>query len=213
MQLDIVIDVVCPWCYVGKKQLDKALAMRPGIITQKHYRPYQLAPETPVEGVNRKDYYRKKFGEGNPQLKVMREHLLKQADTLDISFDFESDCLVANTLDSHRLIRWADSAGVQDAVVDDLMKRYFEDCAFLGDHALLKDVAGNAGMDTGLVAELLGSDKDKAEVTRAIDEARKMGVQGVPMFIFDQKAGVSGAQEADVLVGVIDKLRAEKASA
>jgi len=203
MLLDIVIDVVCPWCYVGKKQLDKALAMRPGIITQKHYRPYQLAPETPVEGVNRKGYYRKKFGENNPQLKAMREHLLKQADTLDIS---------ANTLDSHRLIRWADSAGVQDAVVDDLMKRYFEDCAFLGDHALLKDVADNAGMDTGLVTELLSSDKDKAEVTRAIDEARQMGVQGVPMFIFDQKAGVSGAQEADVLVGVIDKLTAEKAS-
>lgn len=212
MQLDIVIDVVCPWCYVGKKQLDEALLLRPDSITAKRYRPYQLAPETPLEGVSRKEYYRKKFGEGSPQLAAMREHLLSRADALGISFDFDSDCTIANTLDAHRVIRWAFSAGVQDAVVDDLMKRYFEECAFLGDLTLLSDVAGKAGMDKALVAELLAGDKDKAAVQQEVQDAQKMGVQGVPMFIFNEKAGVSGAQEADVLVGVIDKIVAENAS-
>lgn len=208
MQLDIVIDVVCPWCYVGKKQLDKALEMRPTLLTVKQWRPYQLAPETPTEGVDRREYYKQKFGEGSPQLTAMREHLLKTGTKLGIKFDFESDCRVANTLDAHRLIRWAFGAGVQDAVVEDLMQRYFEDCAFLGDTSLLTDVADKAGMDTGLVAELLAGDEDKKLVYGEIMQARQMGVQGVPMFIFDGKSGVSGAQEASVLVEVMDKLAA-----
>lgn len=206
MQLDIVIDVVCPWCYVGKKQLDKALRMRPEAISAKRWRPYQLAPETPAEGVDRRAYYKQKFGDGSPQLSAMREHLLKTGAGLGIKFDFENDCLVANTLDAHRLIRWASGANVQDLVAEDLMQRYFEDCAFLGDIDLLLDVAGKAGMDVGLVSELLGSDEDKKLVNEEIMQARQMGIQGVPMFIFDEKSGVSGAQEASVLVDVIDKL-------
>ena len=210
MQLDIVIDVVCPWCYVGKKQLDKALSMRPSSISEKRYRPYQLAPETPAEGVDRRTYYKQKFGEDSPQLKTMREHLLSTGEKLGIKFDFESDCLVANTIDAHRLIRWAYGAGHQDAVAEDLMRRYFEDCAFLGDPALLVDVAEKAGMDAGLVAELLSKDDDKDQILKEVLGARNMGIQGVPMFIFNNKAGVSGAQEASVLVEVIDKLSAEK---
>ena len=206
MQLDIVIDVVCPWCYVGKKQLDKALEMRPEAISLKRWRPYQLAPETPVEGVDRRAYYKQKFGDDSPQLAAMREHLLKTGAGLGIKFDFESDCLVANTLDAHRLIRWALGTNVQDLVAEDLMQRYFEDCAFLGDTDLLLDVAGKAGIDVGLVSELLESDEDKKLVNEEIMQARQMGIQGVPMFIFDGKSGVSGAQEAAVLVDVIDKL-------
>ncbi len=206
MKLDIVIDVVCPWCYVGKKQLDKALAMRPLAISEKRWRPYQLAPETPAEGVDRRVYYKQKFGEGSPQLAAMREHLLKTGADLGVKFDFESDCRVANTLDAHRLIRWAFSAGVQDLVAEDLMQRYFEDCAFLGDLELLADVADRAGMDKALVADLLASDEDKKLVYNEIMQARQMGVQGVPMFIFNDKHGVSGAQEANVLVDVMDKL-------
>lgn len=210
MQLDIIIDVVCPWCYVGKKQLDKALDMRSEAISEKRWRPYQLAPETPVEGVDRRAYYKAKFGEGSPQLSRMREHLLKTGRELGISFDFESDCLVANTLDAHRLIRWAYGVGAQDAVAEDLMQRYFEDCAFLGDHTLLADVADKAGMDAGLVAELLATDEDKKLVYDEVMQARNMGIQGVPMFVFDSKNGVSGAQEASVLVDVIDKLSTQK---
>jgi len=210
MQLDIVIDVVCPWCYVGKKQLDKALALRPGAISEKRWRPYQLAPETPTEGVDRRAYYKQKFGEGSSQLQAMREHLLKTGAELGITFDFESDCRVANTLDAHRLIRWALAAQVQDKVVDDLMQRYFEECAFLGDHALLVDVAQKAGMDAELVTDLLATDQDKDLILQEVLQGRQMGIQGVPMFIFGGKSGVSGAQPAEVLVEVIDKLLSEQ---
>jgi predicted DsbA family dithiol-disulfide isomerase len=209
MQLDIVIDVVCPWCYVGKKQLDRALELRPGVVTDMRWRPYQLGPDTPKEGVDRAAHYKKKFGD-SPQYLTMREHLLTVGPKLGIKFDFESECSIANTLDAHRLIRWAYSAGVQSDVVEDLMHRYFEECAFLGDHALLADVAAKAGMDAALVNDLLASDKDTVEVQQEVFQAAQIGIQGVPMFIFNGKAGVSGAQEAEVLTGVMDKVAAEE---
>ncbi|MBL4790788.1 MAG: DsbA family oxidoreductase [Kordiimonadaceae bacterium] len=205
MQLDVVIDVVCPWCYVGKKQLDKALEQRPGVINALRWRPFQLAPDTPNEGVDRAEHYKKKFGDSE-QFTSMRKHLRQQGEDLGINFDFDSTCRIANTLDAHRLIRWSYAPGAQNAVVEDIMQRYFEECAFLGDQSLLVDVAAKAGMDRVLVEELLASDKDIDLVRREIIEASQMGIQGVPMFIFDGKSGVSGAQSADVLVGVMDKL-------
>ena len=210
MELDVVIDVVCPWCYVGKKQLDKALAQRPGLVTTVRWRPYQLSSETPPEGVDRAEYYARKFGD-SPQYRAAREHLLTVGTSLGIAFDFESDCRIANTLDAHRLIKWAMTDGVQSAVAEGVMKAYFEDCAFLGDHTLLVDIAAKAGMDADLVKDLLASDKDKDLITAEVEQAHQMGIQGVPMFIFNGKSGVSGAQEAAVLVEVIDKVQAEAA--
>lgn len=209
MQLDVVIDVVCPWCYLGKRQLDKALEMRPDVISEIRYRPYQLGPDTPAEGVDRTEYYQKKFGD-SPQLKAGREHLSRVGETLGIKFDFDSKCTIGNTMDAHRLIRWAYSSGVQAEVADRIMQLYFEECAFVGDKDLLVSVATEKGMDGALVAELLASDQDKAAILQEVRATQQIGVQGVPMFIFDNKAGVSGAQEVSVLVDVIDKLQAEK---
>lgn len=207
MELDVVIDVVCPWCFVGKRQLDKALAQRPGIVNKVRYRPYQLSAETPAEGVDRAEHYARKFGD-SPQYKAAREHLLVLGKELGINFDFESECRIANTLDAHRLIRWAMTPGLQEEVAEGLMKAYFEDCAFLGDHTLLVQIARDAGMDGDLVADLLSSDKDKDLIAGEVRQAHQMGIQGVPMFIFNGNAGVSGAQDASVLVQVIDKLQA-----
>ena len=210
MELDVVIDVVCPWCYVGKKQLDKALAQRPGVVSSVRWRPYQLSSETPDDGVDRAEHYAKKFGD-SPQYKAAREHLLTVGKELGIAFDFESECRIANTLDAHRLIRWAMSPGLQNEVAEGLMKAYFEDCGFLGDHALLIDIARAAGMDGDVVKDLLASDQDKDLIATEVQQAHQMGIQGVPMFIFNGKSGVSGAQEASVLVQVIDKLQADAA--
>lgn len=207
MELDVVIDVVCPWCFVGKRQLDKALAQRPGVVKRVRYRPYQLSAETPAEGVDRAEHYARKFGD-SPQYKAAREHLLRTGKELGINFDFESECRIANTLDAHRLIRWAMTPDLQEEVAEGLMKAYFEDCAFLGDHALLVQVARDAGMDGDLVQDLLASDKDKDLIAGEVQQAHQMGIQGVPMFVFNGNAGVSGAQDASVLVQVIDKLRA-----
>jgi len=210
MELDVVIDVVCPWCYVGKKQLDKALAERPGVVKQVRWRPYQLASDTPAEGVDRAEHYARKFGD-SPQYRDSREHLLTVGKQLGIAFDFETDCRIANTLDAHRIIRWAMSPGVQNEVAEGLMKAYFEDCAFLGDRALLVEVAQAAGMDGDLVRDLLASEKDKDLIAAEVNQAHAMGIQGVPMFIFNGKSGVSGAQDSSVLVQVIDKIQAEAA--
>ena len=199
MELDFIIDVVCPWCFVGKRQLDKALAGMDTPPATINYRPYQLNPDTPPAGVDRKEAYQKKFGNENPQLKAMREHLLMIGPDLGIQFDFESTCRIANSMDAHRLIRWAKTPGVQGLVADDIMSRYFEHCEFIGDHDLLLDVAKKAGMDSALVAELLGSDTDKDLISNEVMGAHRMGVQGVPVYILDQKTGVSGAQEAPVL--------------
>ena len=210
MQLDVVIDVVCPWCYIGKKQLDKALEMRPGVVSELRWRPYQLAPDTPRVGVDRKEHYKKKFGEG-PQVQAARDRLTAVGHDLGIKFDTTSKCTIANTLDAHRLIRWAMGPGLQNEVAEDIMQRYFEECAFLGDPELLADVATKAGMDGPLVTDLLASDKDVELIRSEIAQASQMGIQGVPMFIFNGRSGVSGAQGAEVLAGVIDKLQAEVA--
>ncbi|WP_417463372.1 DsbA family oxidoreductase [Kordiimonas sp.] len=205
MNIDVVIDVVCPWCFVGKRQLDEALKMRPGKVTGVRYRPYQLSPETPVEGVDRNAYYAKKFG-NSPKFQAARQHLRDMGASLGIKFDFESECRIANTLDAHRLLRWALGAGAQDAVAEGLMRRYFEESKFIGDHALLREVAEEAGMDGALVADLLSSDADVDTVQQDIDGARRMGVQGVPLFIFDGKSALSGAQGADAIAAAIDKI-------
>lgn len=210
MELDVVIDVVCPWCYVGKKQLDRALAQRPGVVKQVRWRPYQLASDTPKEGVDRAEHYARKFGD-SPQYRASRDHLLTVGKELGIAFDFETDCRIANTLDAHRLIRWAITPGLQNEVAEGLMKAYFEDCGFLGDHELLVDVATAAGMDGDLVKDLLESDRDKDVIVAEVKQAHTMGIQGVPMFIFNGKSGVSGAQDSSVLVQVIDKIQAEAA--
>ncbi|WP_051555810.1 DsbA family protein [Kordiimonas gwangyangensis] len=117
MQIDVVIDVVCPWCFVGKRQLDRALEMRPGVVTSVRYLPYQLSAETPAEGVDRNEYYEKKFG-NSPQFQAARQHLRTLGEALGIQFDFESECRIANTLDAHRLLRWGYGAGVQPQLAD-----------------------------------------------------------------------------------------------
>jgi predicted DsbA family dithiol-disulfide isomerase len=208
MKLAIVIDVVCPWCFVGKREIEKAMAMRPGVISSIEWRPFQLAPDTPAEGVDRKLYYQRKFGD-TAQLDEMRRHLKNRGEALGIDFDFDSDCLIANTLDAHRLIRWAGPAGCQDIVVEALMEQYFEKAAFLGDKALLCDIAEGAGMDRELVTGLLTTDRDADLVRQDIQQANNMGVSGVPFFIFDGKAAVSGAQSSEVFVQIFGQLSGE----
>ncbi len=215
MRIDTIIDVVCPWCYIGKKQLDLAVAQRPDDVREVIYRPYQLGPDTPAEGIDRKLYYKQKFGD-TPQFKAAREHMSTVGEELGIVFDWDRDALIPNTLDAHRLISWAQGAGCGDAVTEDLMLRYFTHGEFLGDWDLLVDVARTAGMDADLVQELLDSDRDVENVKTAVNKARGLGVTGVPCFYFNGQGPVAGAQEAKLLVQVIDQvsgiLKAEAAT-
>ncbi|GHF25120.1 DSBA oxidoreductase [Kordiimonas sediminis] len=207
MKLDFIIDVVCPWCFVGKRALDEALGLMTAEKPEIMFRPYQLSSATPAEGVDREEYYRKKFGDG-PETHTMRQALRERGQALGIAFDFESPCRIANSLDAHRVIRWAVSDGVQAQVADNIMSRYFEHCEFIGDHDLLVDVAQRAGMDGALVRDLLASDQDKELITMEADNARQMGVQGVPFYLFDGRAAISGAQDTPVLAQAMDRVAA-----
>jgi len=154
MQIDIVSDTVCPWCFIGKRRLERALAMRPDVPVEIFWRPYRLDPTVPREGVDRRAYMKAKFGD-SPRSAAMGEAIRSEGAGEGIDFAFDKIAKTPNTLDSHRLIRWAAGAGVQDAVVERLFKAYFIEGRDIGDAQVLTDVAGEAGMDTALVSELL----------------------------------------------------------
>jgi predicted DsbA family dithiol-disulfide isomerase len=175
IRIDIVSDIVCPWCYLGKARLDRALATMPDVDAEIHWRPYQLDPTIPRTGVERKAYMEAKF------------------DAIEVS---------PNTINAHRLIRWADQAGpgIQEKLVDRLFKLYFTEGADIGSSAVLVKAAKETGMDPAIVETLLPTEAEVAGVEGEIDVARKIGVTGVPFFIFNQKYAVSGAQTPEILI-------------
>jgi len=204
MQIDIVSDTVCPWCFIGKRRLARALAMRPEMSFNIHWRPYRLDPTIPPEGVDRRAYLKAKFGD-SPRSAQMGEVIRSEGAGEGIDFHFDKIERSPNTLDSHRLIRWAGSAGVQDGLVEHMFDAYFVQGRNIGDRAVLREIAAEAGMDAALVAELLEKDADREIVEREDLLAHEMGISGVPTFIFDNRYMVSGAREPEVLVRIIDK--------
>jgi len=195
--IDIVSDVVCPWCYLGEKRLDAALEQEPQPVVV-NWRPYQLDPTIPEGGLDRAAYMEKKFGKDG-RLKTVHENLVRLGAEVGLPFAFDRIKRAPNTLDAHRLIRWSASASAQREVVDRLFKAYFVEGRDIGDRTVLIDVARESGLDAGLVEKLLGEDVDKDAVRREIAEAQAIGVTGVPFFIFASRLAVPGAQNADVL--------------
>jgi predicted DsbA family dithiol-disulfide isomerase len=209
MQIDVVSDTVCPWCYIGKRRLARALAMRPDLPVEVIWRPYRLDPTIPREGVDRRAYLKAKFGDG-PRTAAMGDAIRGEAAGEGLELAFDKIAKSPNTLDSHRLIRWAGSAGVQDDVVERLFRAYFVEGRDIGDAMVLTDIAGSAGMDAVLVSELLARDADLAAVEREAGMASQMGISGVPTFIFDSQFMISGAREPELLVRIIDKANAAR---
>jgi len=204
MQIDVISDTVCPWCFIGKRRLARALEMRPEVEFEILWRPYLLDSNVPREGLDRAAYMKAKFGEG-PRVSAISDTLKAEGLREGISFAFEKIERRPNTLDSHRLIRWAMTAGIQDTVVERLFSAYFLEGRDIGDPAVLEFLAADAGMDSIEVADLLSGDTDLAAVERETKLAGEMGITGVPTFIFANKFVLSGAREAEVLVQVIDK--------
>src|ERR1700761_902854 len=205
MQIDVISDTVCPWCFIGKRRLARAMAMRPAITFDVKWRPFRLYPTIPKGGHDRKAYMRAKFGEDPMKIVEMHKLIAAEGAKDGIEFDFAAIERRPDTLDSHRLIRWAEATGVQDEVVERLFIAYFENGEDIGDVRVLADIADLCGMDGVEVAELLESDADRAMVEREDQIAHEMGVTGVPAFIFANRVAVTGAREPEVLVMVIDK--------
>ncbi len=209
MQIDIISDVVCPWCFIGKRRLEKALAERPDAGIQINWHPFQLNPDMPQEGRDHKEYYREKFG-GDERVRELVDNMTAAGAAEGLNFDFAAIGKSPNTLAAHRLIRWAAGVGCQGELVEALFRAYFIKGRDVGDHDVLAGIAGEAGMDAGLVSDLYAQGRDIKLVGEDITAARQLGIRGVPFFIFDHKYSVAGAQEPEVFVDLIDKILAEE---
>ena len=207
--IDIVSDAVCPWCFIGKRNLEAALVGLPGIAAEIHWRPYHLDATIPKDGIDRRQYLERKFG---PRVGEIYTRVSEAGAAAGIDFAFDAIGRSPNTLDAHRLIRWAWSAGVQDAVVERLFRDFFIEGRDIGDHAVLVEAARACGMDASVVADLLKGDADREEVQADIASAQSLGVTGVPFFIIDGRFALPGAQPPDVLRRAIARA-VEKAAA
>jgi predicted DsbA family dithiol-disulfide isomerase len=197
LTIDIVSDVVCPWCYVGEKRLEAALAEEPGPVMVR-WRPYQLDPTIPEGGLDRAEYMARKFGDSG-RVKSAHDNLTRLGAEVGVPFAFDKIKRSPNTLDAHRLLRWAASAGVQAEVADRLFRAYFVEGRDIGDRNVLLAIAAECGLDPGLVEKLFAEGADADLVRLEIEQAQAMGVSGVPFFIFAGRLGVPGAQEPAVL--------------
>jgi len=211
LTIDIVSDVVCPWCYLGEKRLEMALKEAPQPVALR-WRPYQLDPTIPDGGLDRAEYMAKKFGKSG-KLQTVHDNLTRLGAEVGLPFAFDKIKRSPNTLDAHRLIRWAAAAGVQAEVADRLFKAYFVEGRDIGDRAVLTMIASECGLDAGEVEKLLAGDADVELVRQEIEQAQAMGVSGVPFFIFGGRVGVPGAQEPSVLRQAIAQARQEMSEA
>ena len=206
MQIDVISDSACPWCFIGKRHLMRAMAMRPNIVFDVKWRPYRLDPTVPKGGMDRQAYMRAKFGEDPMKIVTMHKLIAQEGEKDCIAFNFLNINRRPDTLDSHRLIRWAEATGMQDEVVERLFIAYFENGEDIGDVRVLADIADLCGMDGIEVAQMLETDTDTALVEHEDQIAHEMGVTGVPAMIFGGKLAVSGAREPEILASVIDRV-------
>lgn len=208
MQLDVVSDTVCPWCYIGKRRLELAIVDKP-VDFNIRWRPYQLDPSIPQGGMDRGEYLERKFGPD--RARGAGQRIREEAASVGLTFNFDKIARAPNTLDSHRLLRWAETAGCQNDMAEILFRRYFVDAEDIGDHAVLLSAAAEAGMDTGIVGDLLVSGADRELVQREIELAREMGVTGVPTTIVYSKWMIVGAQVPETISLMLDKMMAKEA--
>ena len=210
--VDVVSDVVCPWCFIGQKRLDKAVAAVGDVDVHIRWRPFQLDGTIPPQGMDRRQYMLAKFG-SEQRIREIHARIEPLGAAGGISFAFDAIKVAPNTLDAHRVIRWAGAAGedIQNRLARRLFQLNFEEGANIGDHAVLIGAAREAGMDASVVETLLPTDADVEAVRTEIATASRMGITGVPCFLLEGKYAVMGAQEADALADAIRQVAAAKA--
>jgi predicted DsbA family dithiol-disulfide isomerase len=205
IRLDIFSDPICPWCYIGKTLLDRALESRPNHPFSVEWHPFQLNPDMPAEGMDRRAYLEGKFG-GKQQAVEVYGRIAEAAKAAGIEMDFAAIQRTPNTLNAHRLIHWAGLEGRQNAVVAALFRAYFKDGRDIGHTDTLVDIAKVCGMDPKATERLLATDADCADLTARDTDARQKGVTGVPAFLIAQQYMMPGAQPVETWQNVIDEL-------
>jgi len=206
--LDIFSDPVCPWCYIGKANLDRALEQIGDHPFRIEWHPFQLNPDLPRGGADRRDYLAAKFG-GKMAAARAYAQVMEAGVAAGLEINIDRIERQPNTLDAHRLIHWAGLEGRQNAVVAALFRAYFRDGQDIGDPAVLAALAGSAGMDSDVVARLLASEADRDDLAARDADARSKGVRAVPTFLIARQYVVSGAQPPDLWRKVADDIAAQ----
>jgi predicted DsbA family dithiol-disulfide isomerase len=209
LQIDVVSDVVCPWCFIGKRRLEQAIALCPDIPVEVNFRPYFLNPWVPRAGMTRTDYLTKKFGSVERYGEIAQRVATAAAEE-GLTYAVDKMSRQPNTLDSHRVIFWARNSGAQACVKQRLMDFYFTEGANLSDQEVLVKAATECGMDGEEVRRLLATDADVERVTQEAESARSAGINGVPTFIFGGAFSTSGAQPPETLAEIIAYAAAEQ---
>ena len=204
VQIEVISDVVCPWCFIGKRRLEAALGALcedPGMpLVAVTWRPFQLNPDLPEQGMDRQEYVSRKFGASAQQVYARVSAVGRE---VGIAFDFAGIRRQPKTLAAHQLIALAGRAGHQDAMVERLFRAYFLEGADLTRHDVLLELAVEAGLERESVRADLADPARNWAVANEEQAARAMGVEGVPFFVFDRRLAVSGAHEPEVLVQAI----------
>jgi predicted DsbA family dithiol-disulfide isomerase len=216
LSIDVISDVVCPWCYIGKRRLEEALVLwregHPGEEPEVRWHPFELNPDMPAGGMDRRIYLEDKFG-GPERAREIYARVEAAGREVGIPFDFSRIRVQPNTSNAHRLIAWAGALGNQTSMVEALFQGYFLEARNFADEEILVEVAGAAGFDRSEASELLASDELREHVRTEERQAQRLGVSGVPFFIFNQKLAVSGAQPAEVLVEAMEESALDDADA
>jgi len=203
MKIDIISDTVCPWCFIGKRRLERAIAMRPEMVPEVNWYPFQLNPEIPEEGIERELYLSLKFG-GTERAKEIYRAVGEASASEDLDFNLSAIKRMPNSLRSHRLLHFSKIKNAQHAVVENLFRSYFFHGTDIGSVESLLEIAKDSGLDPKQVRCYLESDEDLELVQNQDIQSRKMGVSGVPCFIIADEYAISGAQEPEVFLQVFD---------
>ena len=206
--IDVFSDVVCPWCFIGKRRLEKAIALKPEIPVEVRYQPYFLNPWVPRDGISRDEYLTTKFG-SPAKYEQIAQRVVTAAQADGLTYNIGSLKRQPNTIDCQRLIQWAQSIGRGPQMKQRLMELYFTEGGDLTDREVLIKAAADSGLDPAQVRELLATDQDVEEITKAAEAASSSGIQGVPFFIIGGKFGVSGAQSPEHLAAAIEQAARE----
>ncbi len=205
VKLDIMSDPICPWCYIGKAHLDRALTAHPDHPFVIEWHPFQLNPDMPKGGMDRRAYLEAKFG-GKEAAVTAYAPVVEHAEKAGLKINFEAMERTPNTLDAHRLIHWAGIEGRQTAAVSALFKAYFVEARDIGEAEVLADIADAIEMDASVVARLLETDSDLAEIAERDAHSRAMGISSVPTFIVGGRHAVPGAQSPELWAQVIAEM-------
>lgn len=207
--VDVYSDVICPWCYIGKRRLEKAVVLLGDHDVTTRWHPFQLNPDMPSEGVERKAYRIRKFGSWENSL-AKDAHVAQAGRGEGLIFDYEKQTRTPNTFDAHRIIWMAGERGIQGAVVEALFQAYFTEGRDLADRATLAAVAVKGGLEANEVEDLLAGEAGLAEVSKREQIGRHLGVSGVPFFVINDAVAVSGAQAPETFLKAFEQATGAK---